>query len=79
MARTSEYDSGSNQFFIMTCSFPDWDGEYCGFGRVIEGLENVQAIIQYTVDNGMDNPSVIKTITIETFEEEWPEPEKIAG
>jgi peptidyl-prolyl cis-trans isomerase B (cyclophilin B) len=79
MARTSEYDSGSNQFFIMTCNYPSWDGEYCGFGRVTEGLENVQAIIQYAVDNGMDNPSAIKTVTVETFGEEWPEPETIQG
>jgi peptidyl-prolyl cis-trans isomerase B (cyclophilin B) len=77
MARTSEYDSGSNQFFVVTCDYPSWDGEYAGFGRVIEGLENVEAIIQYAVDNGMDKPSTIKTVTVDTFGETWPEPDKV--
>lgn len=78
MARTSEYDSGSNQFFIMTTTYPSWDGAYCGFGKVIEGLENVEAIISYAAENGMDNPSTIKNVTVETFGETWPEPETIA-
>ena len=82
MARTSEYDSASNQFFIVTCDYPSWDGEYCAFGKVIEGLENVEAIINYYAvsgDNYYTSPSTIKNTTVETFGVEWPEPEKMAG
>ncbi len=79
MARTSEYDSASNQFFIMAGSEPGWDGEYCGFGRVVEGIEVVDAIIADAVAQGnLDNPATIKSVTIESFGYEWPEPEVIA-
>jgi peptidyl-prolyl cis-trans isomerase B (cyclophilin B) len=75
MARAQDFDSGSNQFFIMAGPQPMYDGEYCGFGRVIEGMENVDAIIQFAVDNGIDNPATIKKVTVDTFGAKWPDPE----
>ncbi len=78
MARTSEYDTASNQFFIMAGSEPGWDGEYAGFGRVIEGIEVVDGIIAFAVANGMDDPATIKSVTIDSFGYDWPEPEVIA-
>ena len=44
MARTSDPDSASSQFFIMHKDSPHLDAQYAGFGKVIEGLEVVDAI-----------------------------------
>ena len=37
MARTSDPNSASSQFFIMHAPAPYLDGQYAGFGKVIEG------------------------------------------
>ena len=44
MARTSDPDSASSQFFIMHKDAPHLDAQYAGFGKVIEGLEIVDKI-----------------------------------
>ena len=44
MARTSDPDSASSQFFVMHKDAPHLDAQYAGFGKVIEGLEVVDAI-----------------------------------
>ena len=44
MARTNDPDSASSQFFIMHKDSPHLDAQYAGFGKVIEGLEVVDAI-----------------------------------
>ncbi len=44
MARTSDPDSASSQFFIMHKDSPHLDAQYAGFGRVIEGLDIVDKI-----------------------------------
>ncbi|MBO5505757.1 MAG: peptidylprolyl isomerase [Clostridia bacterium] len=44
MARTSEPDSGSSQFFIMHQDSPHLDGQYAAFGKITEGLEVVDEI-----------------------------------
>lgn len=44
MARTMIKDSASSQFFIMHHDSPHLDGEYAGFGKVIEGLDVVDRI-----------------------------------
>ncbi len=70
-------DSAGSQFFIMHKDYPSLDGQYAAFGRVIEGIEVVDAIAAVETD-GNDRPLtpvVIKTITIEG--EELPEPDKI--
>ena len=38
------YDSASTQFFIVTKDTPSINGYYAGFGRVIEGMDVVDAI-----------------------------------
>lgn len=45
MARTMVKDSASSQFFIMHEKAPHLDGSYAGFGRVIEGIEAVDTIV----------------------------------
>ena len=46
MARSMMRDSASSQFFIMHEDAPHLDGEYAAFGKVIEGIEVVDAIVQ---------------------------------
>lgn len=44
MARTSEPNSASSQFFIMHQDSPHLDGQYAAFGKITEGLDVVDAI-----------------------------------
>jgi peptidyl-prolyl cis-trans isomerase B (cyclophilin B) len=78
MARTMMPDSAGSQFFIMHKTSPHLDGQYAAFGKVIEGLEIVDKIAQTATDY-MDKPlepQIMKKVTVETFGETYPEPEK---
>ena len=44
MARTSDPNSASSQFFIMHKDAPHLDAQYAAFGKVIEGIEIVDNI-----------------------------------
>ena len=44
MARASDPDSASSQFFIMVADTPSLDGNYAAFGHVTEGQEIVDKI-----------------------------------
>jgi peptidyl-prolyl cis-trans isomerase B (cyclophilin B) len=44
MARTMDPNSASSQFFIMHRDAPHLDGQYAGFGKVVEGIEVVDKI-----------------------------------
>lgn len=78
MARAMNPNSAGSQFFIMHETSPHLDGDYAAFGKVIEGLENVNAIAEVRTD-WSDRPLedvVMKRVTVETFGEEYGEPEK---
>ena len=67
MARTMAPDSAGSQFFVMVADAPHLDGEYAAFGKIIEGLDVAQQIVNSETDH-MDKPVtpiVIKTITVE--------------
>lgn len=52
MARTNDPNGGGSQFFIVTSdlmSHESLDGLYAGFGKVVEGMEHVQAIVNSEV------------------------------
>lgn len=79
MARSMMPDSAGSQFFIMHKDSPHLDGEYAAFGKVIEGLEVVDKIAETETTFGDDRPvknQVIKSMTVETFGADYPEPEK---
>lgn len=59
MARTSEYDSASSQFFIVQEDNTDLDGYYAAFGKVISGMDIVDAICIVT-DVEDTNGTVLK-------------------
>lgn len=44
MARTSDPNSATSQFFICTDDCPSLDNQYAAFGTVVEGMEVVDAI-----------------------------------
>lgn len=79
MARSMHPDSAGSQFFIMHKNAPHLDGGYAAFGKVIEGMEIVNKIAETATDYN-DRPldkQVMKTVVVDTFGEEYPEPEKI--
>lgn len=81
MARSMNPNSAGSQFFIMHKNSPHLDGSYAAFGKVIEGMEVVNKIAE-TVTDWNDRPmqkQVMKTVTVDTFGVEYPEPEKLAG
>ena len=78
MARTMMPNSAGSQFFIMHKNSPHLDGQYAAFGKVLEGMEVVDAIAN-TRRGPNDKPltpQVMKKVTVETFGVEYPEPEK---
>ena len=67
MARAMDYDSAGSQFFIMHKDCPQLDGKYAAFGKVIKGIEVVDAIASVKT-NFNDAPLervVIKRVTVE--------------
>ena len=79
MARTMDPNSAGSQFFIMVEKAPHLDGQYASFGMVIEGMEEADRIVN--VPTGWaDKPKTaqrMKKVTVETFGEEYPAPEKV--
>ena len=78
MARTMAPNSAGSQFFIMHEDSPHLDGQYAAFGKIIEGLDVVDAIANIRTDyNDRPRvPQVMKKVTVETFGVEYPEPVK---
>ena len=78
MARTSAPDSAGSQFFIMHDTASYLDGQYAAFGKVIEGMDTVNAIAATPTDRSdrPRTPQVMQTVTVETFGVDYPEPEK---
>ncbi len=79
MARAMHPNSAGSQFFIMHKTSPHLDGEYAAFGKITEGMDVVNKIAETSTDYS-DRPmeeQKIKTMTVETFDVDYPEPDKI--
>ena len=79
MARSFMPDSAGSQFFIMHQDSPHLDGQYAGFGKVIEGIEVVDKIAEAKI-NRQDRPKKdikIEKATVETYGVDYDEPETI--
>ena len=58
---------------------PHLDGAYAAFGKIIEGMEVVDKIAETATDYS-DRPieeQKMKMVVVETFGEEYPEPETV--
>ena len=80
MARTPDPDSAGSQFFIMHKTSPFLDGQYAAFGKVIEGMEFVNKIAECDTNPYTDRPlkpQVMKSVTVDTFGVDYPEPKKV--
>ena len=78
MARAQSPNSAGSQFFIMHADSDFLDGQYAAFGKVLEGMDVVDAIAA-TATDASDRPvqeQRIKTITVDTRGESYPEPTK---
>ena len=78
MARAMNPNSAGSQFFIMHKVSPHLDGSYAAFGKITEGMDIVNKIADVRTDYN-DRPmkeQKIKSMTVETFGTEYPEPEK---
>ena len=79
MARSMMPNSAGSQFFVMHQNSPHLDGQYAAFGKVIEGMETVDAIAN--TPKGFNDkpvtPQRMKNVTVETFGVEYPEPQRI--
>lgn len=103
MARTSytslspelseeSYNSGGCQFFITTEDATYLNGQYCGFGKVTEGMDVVKEIAKTEVKKADEadeeasasteestpvNPPVIESIRVETYGVDYGMPETL--
>ncbi|WP_424769244.1 peptidylprolyl isomerase [Paenibacillus sp. sgz302251] len=78
MARSQAPDSAGSQFFIMVAEAPSLDNQYASFGKVTEGLEAVDEIVNQERD-GNDKPITpisMKKVTVDTLGMTFEEPKK---
>lgn len=81
MARSQHNDSAGSQFFIMVADSPSLDQKYASFGKVIEGIEVADEIVQVDRDPVSNKPHQeqrMKRVTVDTFGVDYPEPEIIS-
>ncbi len=80
MARSMMPNSAGSQFFIMHKNSPHLDGAYAAFGKVTEGMDVVNKIAETATDYS-DRPlekQMMKSVTVDTFGVDYPEPEKFS-
>ena len=77
MARAMDPNSAGSQFFIMHEKSPHLDGAYAAFGKIIEGMDVVDKIACTATDfrDRTLEDQKMKSVTVETFGEEYAEPE----
>lgn len=75
MARAYAPNSAGSQFFIMTSNSPHLDGAYAAFGKVLEGMEEAEQIVNTRRDMSNDKPLTqqkIASIRVNTFGKVYP-------
>ncbi len=79
MARSMHPDSAGSQFFIMVANAPHLDGQYAAFGKVIGVDSELDRIVNTDTDwnDKPLTPQVITRMTVDTFGEEYAEPETL--
>ncbi len=71
MARAQDYDSASSQFFICFDDVDYLDGDYAAFGKVVYGMDAVDAMADVPTDSYDKpvTPITMKKVTIITDED----------
>lgn len=67
-ARTTDINGANCQWFITLKKQPAFDKKYTVFGRVIDGINNVEVIMRSPTDQGTPRPTakvVIKSVTLQ--------------
>ena len=79
MARSMHPDSAGSQFFIMHRDAPHLDGQYAAFGKVVSGIETVDAIADTDCDyrDKPYNDQIMSSVTVETFGENYSKPQTV--
>ena len=79
MARSMMPNSAGSQFFIMHEDAPHLDGQYAAFGMLTDGFDTLDEIAntQTTAEDRPVKEQKIKSMTVETFGVDYPEPEKL--
>ncbi|ADU27777.1 peptidylprolyl isomerase [Ethanoligenens harbinense] len=79
MARAADPDSASSQFFIVHQDAPHLDGQYAAFGKVVEGMDEVDKIAGTDIDfrDRPVNEQKITSMMVELFDYPFEEPEKM--
>lgn len=78
MARSNMPDSAGSQFFIMVTDYPSLDNLYASFGKVTEGMEAVDEIVNQPRDasDKPNDPISMKKVTVDTLGMTFEEPKK---
>ena len=81
MARSSDPDSASSQFFIMHADATHLDGNYAAFGRVIAGMDTVDAMClnAYVTDSNGTVPKEDQPVITEAIRADRQEAEAAAA
>lgn len=82
MARSSDNDSAGSQFFIMLGTSTYLDGDYAAFGKVIDGMDNIEKIessevVTSEATGKLKNNLIIKKAIIDLKGKEYSDVEKI--
>ncbi|MDM5247315.1 peptidylprolyl isomerase [Lysinibacillus sp. G4S2] len=78
MARSNDPNSAGSQFFIMVKDTPQLDGKYAAFGKVIEGMETVDAIAAAERDGEKPiKDQQMKKVEVDTKGFDYPAPKVI--
>ena len=74
MARSMSPNAAGSQFFIMTSDSPHLDGQYAAFGKVLEGMDVAEDVVNAKRDM-RDKPfedQVMASVRVETYGEVYP-------
>ncbi|WP_427109901.1 peptidylprolyl isomerase [Lysinibacillus xylanilyticus] len=75
MARSGDPNSAGSQFFIMVNEASHLDGDYAAFGKVIEGMETVDAIVAAERDGEKPiKDQKMKKVEVDTKGFDYPAP-----
>ena len=74
MAGSMSPESAGSQFFIMTSESPHLDGQYAAFGKVLEGMDVAEDVVNTPRDMADKplEPQVMESIRVDTFGEVYP-------